>query len=95
MGFLDTLKALSDAHRSLKRRIHAFRLPVRSRAGLAALSVFYFTAPCVAGVFIMRWTNDIRDAQGPHDERLLAAKARWRVEDGLTPATTRSGTGRA
>ena len=53
------LSGLSARHEALKRRIHAFRMPVRSRAGLAALSVFYFTTPIVAGVYIMRWTDRV------------------------------------
>ena len=50
---------VSARHGALKRRVHAFRMPVKSRAGLFALGVVYFTVPVVAGWYLMGWTNAV------------------------------------
>ncbi len=63
---------------SLKERIHAFRMPIRSRAGLFAMGCFYFVIPLVAGKLIMDATTTIAaENNGARGEKLLAAKAAW------------------
>lgn len=71
----DFLSDLSARHEALKRRIHAFRLPIKSRAGLLAMKCVYFFTPLVAGVYIMDATSAIaRENLGANGEKLLAAK---------------------
>ncbi len=68
---------LSRRHEALKKRIHAFRLPINSRAGRFAMGCIYFTTPLVVGYQIMRWSEGIRDGNLGGDgrrEKLLEAK---------------------
>jgi folate-binding protein YgfZ len=60
--------------RSLKERIHAFKIPIKNPYLLFAVKCFYFTAPIYAGYKIMEWTNSIRDQNlGESREKLLQA----------------------
>ena len=69
------------AHERLKKRIHSYRLPIRSRAGRFAVGCVYFTVPCVVGYFMLQGTNKIRDVTlGPNRELLLAKKEEWAKE---------------
>jgi hypothetical protein len=75
------------AHERLKKRIHAFRLPIASRWGRAAMGCVYFTVPLVAGYFIMQATNGVRESNlGQHGELLLARKRDW--ERQVNPSAT-------
>ncbi len=87
------LEELFAAHEDLKRRIHAFRVPIHSPTGRAAVGALYFATPCVAGWYIMQWSNGRRDANLGRDRaKLLAAiKAREEAEGG--PAGVAGGAG--
>ncbi len=77
------LADLLARHEALKRRIHAFRIPIKSRAGLFAVGCFYFCVPLAAGYAIMHATNAIaRENLGARGEKLLAMKA---ARDGTAP----------
>ncbi len=78
---------LAERHEALKKRIHATRIPIRSRIGLFGVGCIYFVTPLVGGYFVFRWTERLRDENlgGPGREKLLAAKKRWAGEDGGTP----------
>ena len=81
---MDRLEALAAAHARLKRRIHAFRVPIKSRAGLFAVSCLYFSVPLVAGWHIMKWSNARRDENlGERREKLERAAEQW----GTAPMT--------
>lgn len=43
---------LRDRHEKLKKRIHAFRIPLSPR-GQLAMKCVYFSIPLIAGYFIM------------------------------------------
>lgn len=74
---MEALERLAAAHARLKRRVHAFRAPIRSRWGLFAVGCLYFTVPSVVGYFVMQWSNGVRDrnlgAEGRR-ERLVALR---------------------
>ncbi len=80
---------LEDAarkHEDLKKRIHSFRIPIRSRAGRFLMGCIYFTTPLVVGYNVMRASDWIRDRNLGGDERrekLVEAKRRW--EEGQKP----------
>lgn len=77
------LERLLEAHERLKRRIHAFRMPIRSRLGVFGMGCIYFSVPVVAGYYVMQWSNGLREANlGADRERLLEAKRRWAEEAG-------------
>lgn len=72
------LEQLVAAHARLKRRIHAFRMPIRSKLGIFGMGCFYFSIPVVSGYYIMQWSNGLRESNlGTDRERLLEAKRRW------------------
>jgi hypothetical protein len=76
------LRTLLQRHSELKARIHAFRMPVRSRAGLNALRCFYVGVPLLLGYLTMQATNSIAKSNlGERGELLLAAKAKWGPEE--------------
>jgi hypothetical protein len=76
------LRTLLQRHSELKARIHAFRMPVHSRAGLNALRCFYVGVPLLLGYLTMQATNSIAKSNlGEHGELLLAAKAKWGPEE--------------
>ena len=80
MQFLAELRARHDA---VKRRIHGFRIPIKSRAGRFAVGCFYFCVPIISGYIIMNVTNSIaRRNLGERGEKLLAMKA---ARDGHAP----------
>ena len=84
------LSDLSARHEALKRRIHGFRLPIKSRAGRFAMGCVYFLTPIVAGYGIMNLTNLIaRENLGAVGvrEKLLALKAA-REGRGISPPST-------
>lgn len=69
------MERLFSAHARLKQRIHGFRLPIRSRAGLLGVSALYFSAPCAFGYWLMLRTIEARDRNlGANREKLLAYK---------------------
>ena len=47
------LKDLREKHENLKKRIHAFRLPL-SPAGQKVMGFVYFTIPVIVGYYIMQ-----------------------------------------
>ena len=68
------MESLFAAHARLKARIHGFRLPIRSRAGLLAVGAVYFGAPLAFGWWSLQRTIEVRDRNlGPQRERLAAA----------------------
>ena len=74
---MEALERIVAAHARLKRRIHAFRAPIRSRWGLFGVGLLYFTVPSVAGYFVMQWSNSVRDRNLGGDgrrERLVALR---------------------
>lgn len=84
---LTRLERALEAHDRLKKRIHAFRLPIASRWGRAAMGCVYFTVPVVAGYWVMQATNAVAsDNLGPHGELLLARKRDW--ERQVNPSAT-------
>ncbi len=46
------LEDFSRRHEELKRRIHAFRIPL-SPMGIRVMKVVYFTIPIIGGYFLM------------------------------------------
>lgn len=79
-----TLEEIAARHDALKKRIHAFRVPIKSRLGLFGMGCIYFTTPLVAGWFLMQWSNGIRDTNLGSDDRrqkLLEAKQKWESMD--------------
>ncbi len=50
MGFFSDL---SERHEALKKRIHAFRIPLSPR-NRRIMEVVYFSIPLIAGYFIMQ-----------------------------------------
>lgn len=74
------------AHERLKRRIHQFRVPIHNKFGLFGVGLVYFSVPCIAGYFIMGWTEKIaRENLGENNEKLLLAKSRWVGENSDVP----------
>ena len=55
---MDFLRTLGEKHEALKNRIHSFRIPL-SPAGQRVMLCVYFSAPIVAGYYIMQWTNGV------------------------------------
>jgi hypothetical protein len=47
------LKDLREKHENLKKRIHAFRLPL-SPTGQKVMGFVYFTIPVIVGYYIMQ-----------------------------------------
>jgi hypothetical protein len=76
-----SFEELAERHERLKRRIHAFRVPIRSRLGLFGVGVIYVTVPMVSGYLIMQWSLRIRDEnlgnEGSGRSKLLEAQRRW------------------
>jgi hypothetical protein len=52
MSIFDFFKSIGERHERLKRKIHAFRIPL-SPAGQKVMAVVYFSIPVICGVFIM------------------------------------------
>lgn len=72
-----------EAHARLKSRIHSFKMPIRSRAGLAAVKVVYFTVPCLIGWAMLEWTNTVREENlGANGEKLRERQRAWAEEQG-------------
>lgn len=61
---------VASAHEQLKRRIHAFRVPL-SPTGQAAMGVLYFTVPLVAGWHIYSWQAERTEREIPANVRLV------------------------
>ncbi|CCI43612.1 unnamed protein product [Albugo candida] len=65
------LRSLQERHERLKSAIHGTRIPL-SRNGRLFMGAFYFSAPVVAGYYMMQWaqhkaeTNP--DLQARHSE---------------------------
>ncbi|KAJ0410265.1 hypothetical protein P43SY_002597 [Pythium insidiosum] len=53
---LSFLRDLGAAHERLKKRVHAFRIPL-SKNGQRAMGVVYFSIPVIAGYFVMKWAE--------------------------------------
>ena len=62
---------ISAAHERLKKRIHAFRMPLSPTVYRIAMFC-YFTIPIVGGYFLMQYTNRQRDANLGRDGSRLA-----------------------
>ncbi|KAJ1442099.1 hypothetical protein B484DRAFT_342882 [Ochromonadaceae sp. CCMP2298] len=54
MGIVDFFKDVSRRHEELKKRIHAFRIPL-SPAGQRVMGFVYFSIPVIGGYYIMQW----------------------------------------
>ena len=50
---MEYFRKMSEGHKRLKERIHAFRLPL-SPMGVRMMKVVYFTIPIVTGYYIMQ-----------------------------------------
>ena len=59
---LAQLRALRDAHARLVARVHSFRVPIRSRAGRAAMGALYVSVPCALGWLSLQAVTAARDA---------------------------------
>jgi hypothetical protein len=57
---MDFLRSIPARHAELKKRIHAFKMPL-SPAGIQVMQVVYITIPIVAGYFVMEWANGQAD----------------------------------
>jgi hypothetical protein len=80
------LERLLEAHARLKKRIHSFRAPIKSKAGLFAMGCVYLSVPVVAGYFVMEWSNGAaRRNLGEHGELLLARKREWEAQANPAP----------
>jgi hypothetical protein len=55
---MDYLKRLLAEHEKLKKRIHAFRIPLSPR-GQKIMGLIYFSIPVIMGYFIMQFTNEM------------------------------------
>jgi hypothetical protein len=76
-----SFEELSERHERLKKRIHAMRFPIKSRAGRFAMGCVYFFTPLIGGYYIMRWSEGIRDRNlGVQREKLLAAQEKWAAD---------------
>jgi hypothetical protein len=53
MGIVDFFKDVSRRHEELKKRIHAFRIPL-SPAGQRVMGLVYFSIPVIGGYYIMQ-----------------------------------------
>ena len=62
---------VSAAHERLKKRIHAFRMPLSPSVYRIAMFC-YFTIPIVGGYFLMQYTNRQREANLGRDGSRLA-----------------------
>lgn len=72
---------LSRRHEVLKKQIHSFKIPIKSRSGLFAMSVFYFCGPCALGYLLYQFTEDQRRKNLGEKGELL--NIRRRVGDGV------------
>lgn len=50
------LRSLQERHERLKNAIHGTRIPL-SRNGRLFMGAFYFSAPVVAGYYVMQWAQ--------------------------------------
>jgi hypothetical protein len=74
------LRDLSARHTELKRRIHAFKVPIRDPRLLLLVKACYFCLPVVAGYQVMLLTNSMRRASlGENGEVLLEKMRRERA----------------
>jgi hypothetical protein len=55
------LKDLREKHENLKKRIHAFRLPL-SPTGQKVMGFVYFTIPVIVGYYIMQVVYGLYDS---------------------------------
>ena len=78
------LRSVSASHSAFVKRVHAFRLPIRSPALLRLVQASYFCAPLVCGYYVMQATNAMaRESLGDRGEKLLAMqRERRRRESG-------------
>jgi hypothetical protein len=77
---MERLVELVEAHERLKKRVHAYRLPIASKWGRTAMGCIYFLTPCVAGYLIMNASNRVRDANLGREgerEKLLQMRDNW------------------
>ncbi len=78
---MSALEGLLAAHSRLKARIHAYRLPIHSRAGRFGVGLVYFGTPCLVGYGLFQLTNKARDSNlGPNREILIERQRVWRDE---------------
>ncbi len=61
-ALMEHLRALRDAHARFVARVHAFRLPLRSRGARAAAGAVYVSLPLAAGYGLLQWTVSAREA---------------------------------
>lgn len=54
----ESLRKLNAKHEALKKKIHAFRLPL-PKWGVTVMKFVYFSIPLVFGYYCMQWTNSI------------------------------------
>ncbi len=86
------MERLFHAHARLKQRIHAFRLPIHTRAGRFAVGVVYFTVPCVVGLGMLQLTNVIRDDNlGKNREKLIERQKAWQADDAAVASGSSGG----
>jgi hypothetical protein len=78
---LSRLERFFLAHERLKKRIHAYRLPIHTRLGRFAVGCVYFSVPCVIGYFALQGTNFMRDQNlGKNRELILDRKRQFDAE---------------
>lgn len=53
---MDFLRSIPARHEALKKKIHAFRMPL-SPMGIKMMQAVYVGIPIVAGYYVMLWTN--------------------------------------
>lgn len=61
MMMIRYLKDLREKHENLKKRIHAFRLPL-SPTGQKVMGFVYFTIPVIVGYYIMQVVYGLYDS---------------------------------
>ena len=74
-------------HEELKKRIHAFRVPINSRAGIFMMSCVYFTTPIIIGYGLYELTQYVSKKNlGENGEFLAERKRAWIAESNKSRA---------
>ncbi|CAI5733863.1 unnamed protein product [Peronospora destructor] len=64
---MEIFRRLSERHQELKQQIHSTRIPL-SKNGQRVMGLVYFTAPIIAGYYVMKWTERRADANFQREE---------------------------
>ena len=68
---MEALREIGRRHETLKKRIHNFRMPIKTPGGRLAVGCLYFFTPIIGGYFVMQEAISHTDENiGPQGELL-------------------------